>query len=85
MIHRADFQISRQWWTLTFLLFAMAAPGASTNVNWTMRSWQSDEGLPDNSVVAVEQAADGFLWVATRSGLARFVGVRFREFSAEAA
>ncbi len=85
MIHRADFQISRQWWTLTFLLFAMAAPGASTNVNWTMRSWQSDEGLPDNSVVAVEQAADGFLWVATRSGLARFDGVRFREFSAVSA
>ena len=67
---------------MIWLLLVTTAHGASTNFNWTMRSWQSDEGLPDNTVVGIEQAADGFLWVATRSGLARFDGVRFREFSA---
>ena len=41
------------------------------------RTWQSDEGLPDNLVQAITQTADGFLWVGTRSGLARFDGNQF--------
>ena len=47
-----------------------------------MRTWQTDEGLPDNNVTGVAQAADGFLWVATLGGLMRFDGARFEEFSA---
>ena len=49
--------------------------------NWSLRVWQSDEGLPDNIVEGVAQSPDGFIWVATRSGLARFDGVRFQEFA----
>jgi ligand-binding sensor domain-containing protein/signal transduction histidine kinase len=41
------------------------------------RTWQSDEGLPDNLVQAITQTADGFLWVGTRAGLARFDGTEF--------
>ncbi|HEU5397205.1 MAG TPA: two-component regulator propeller domain-containing protein, partial [Verrucomicrobiae bacterium] len=43
-------------------------------------SWQSAEGLPDNSVSGVAQTPDGYLWVATAGGLMRFDGVRFQEF-----
>lgn len=82
MVHRAELLGCRHWWTLALLIATVAACAAPANGNWTMRSWQSDEGLPDNSVVGIEQAADGFLWVATRSGLSRFDGVRFREFTA---
>jgi ligand-binding sensor domain-containing protein/signal transduction histidine kinase len=41
------------------------------------RSWSSDDGLPHNYILAVLQSQDGYLWVGTRSGLARFDGVRF--------
>ena len=44
------------------------------------RYWQEEDGLHDNSVVAVAQAPDGFLWVATTGGLAKFDGVRFQDF-----
>src|ERR1700761_4381233 len=37
----------------------------------------SDSGLPDNSVRGLAQTPDGFLWVATLNGLARFDGTRF--------
>jgi hypothetical protein len=40
---------------------------------------QSEDGLPGNTVVGVAQTPDGFLWVATASGLVRFDGVRFQE------
>ena len=48
---------------------------------WLVRTWQTDEGLPDNRVAGIIQTADGYLWVATFGGLARFDGVRFEELS----
>jgi signal transduction histidine kinase/ligand-binding sensor domain-containing protein len=44
------------------------------------RSWQIEDGLPENSVVGAVRTPDGYLWVATQQGLLRFDGVRFREF-----
>ncbi len=43
--------------------------------------WQTEQGLPENSVDAVTQTRDGYLWVGTQEGLARFDGVRFVTFS----
>ena len=82
MIRRTHSKIHCLWLASFLLLLAVAAQGAVTNTEWSARAWQSDEGLPDNNVVEIAQAGDGFLWVATRSGLARFDGVRFREFAA---
>lgn len=42
--------------------------------------WNLDEGLPQSSVNAVLQTRDGYLWLATFGGLARFDGVRFTVF-----
>ena len=44
---------------------------------YSVRVWQTDDGLPQNSVHAIAQSADGYLWVGTHEGLARFDGVRF--------
>jgi signal transduction histidine kinase/ligand-binding sensor domain-containing protein len=41
------------------------------------KAWETDDGLPHNSVATAVQTRDGFLWVATLSGLARFDGVAF--------
>jgi signal transduction histidine kinase/ligand-binding sensor domain-containing protein len=41
------------------------------------QSWQTDSGLPQNTVHAIVQGRDGFLWIATEGGLVRFDGVAF--------
>ncbi|HSY74123.1 MAG TPA: two-component regulator propeller domain-containing protein, partial [Dongiaceae bacterium] len=63
---------------------ARALDGEDTNSAanlWLTRTWQTDEGLPDNNVTGVAQAIDGHLWVATLGGLMRFDGKNFEEFS----
>ena len=42
--------------------------------------WQAESGLPQNSVLAIAQTPDGYLWLGTEEGLARFDGVRFTTF-----
>jgi signal transduction histidine kinase/ligand-binding sensor domain-containing protein len=44
---------------------------------WAVRSWRSDEGLPNNMVLGIAQTPDGYLWFATSTRVARFDGVRF--------
>ncbi len=44
------------------------------------RSWRTEAGLPHNTVNAIVQTRDGYLWIGTREGLARFDGVRFTVF-----
>lgn len=39
--------------------------------------WRQGEGLPQDRVYAIHQARDGYVWVGTRGGVARFDGVRF--------
>jgi signal transduction histidine kinase/ligand-binding sensor domain-containing protein len=59
-----------------------AEAAASTNApNYIMRVWQAENGLPQNKVTAVVQTRDGYLWVGTYSGLARFDGIRFTVFT----
>jgi ligand-binding sensor domain-containing protein/signal transduction histidine kinase len=50
---------------------------AQAAVEYSSRSWQMEDGLPHTVVQAVKQTRDGYLWVGTREGLARFDGVRF--------
>ena len=63
------------------LFVAAAACSAAVLTNGVMpygvRVWQTDDGLPQNSVYAIAQTPNGYLWVGTREGLARFDGVRF--------
>ncbi|MDB6162828.1 MAG: hypothetical protein JWL98_260, partial [Xanthomonadaceae bacterium] len=40
-------------------------------------TWDMDDGLPHNGVTRILEAKDGYLWVGTQAGLARFDGVRF--------
>lgn len=43
-------------------------------------SWTSADGLPQNTVIAIAQTDDGYLWLGTEEGLARFDGERFTTF-----
>lgn len=42
--------------------------------------WLTENGLPQNTVHSITQARDGYVWVATEEGLARFDGIRFTIF-----
>jgi ligand-binding sensor domain-containing protein len=44
-------------------------------------TWRRGDGLPQDSVNAVLQTRDGFLWLGTQEGLVRFDGVRFILFN----
>jgi ligand-binding sensor domain-containing protein len=42
--------------------------------------WHTEQGLPQNSVRSIAQTPDGYLWLATEQGLARFDGIKFTVF-----
>src|SRR5579872_1454255 len=43
------------------------------------RIWQSQQGLPQGGILQIFQTRQGYLWLATQTGLVRFDGVRFQE------
>lgn len=47
----------------------------------SIRAWQVRDGLPQNQIRAIKQTRDGYLWLATFDGLARFDGIRFVVFN----
>lgn len=65
------------------------ASSASTNVvtvsrgHWIHDRFTTEDGLPGNIVKAVVQSRDGYLWVGTEEGLARFDGRRFTRFTSD--
>jgi len=62
------------------VFLAVAATSARAEDGFVIRQWTPNEGLPTSTVNDIAQAADGYLWVATTGGLARFDGVRFQVF-----
>lgn len=47
---------------------------------YLVRNWTTVDGVPHNTVRAILQSRDGYLWMGTANGLARFDGVRFVVF-----
>jgi ligand-binding sensor domain-containing protein/two-component sensor histidine kinase len=66
---------------LLFFFVALGSARASNSVDSTdgyLRTvYTSENGLPDNRVNAIVQTENGFLWVGTDGGLARFDGYHF--------
>jgi ligand-binding sensor domain-containing protein/signal transduction histidine kinase len=56
------------------------AAGTLLRNELVVRSWGTESGLPQNTVNTITQTRDGYLWLGTRDGLARFDGVRFTVF-----
>ena len=44
---------------------------------YTLREWHETDGLPSDELTAVQQDAQGFLWIASGSALVRFDGAVF--------
>ena len=65
---------------LAFAVIVAGFVSATAAPNYFTRTWQVEQGLPQNKVTAVVQTRDGYLWAGTYNGLARFDGVRFTVF-----
>lgn len=64
------------------LVGGLKAGEVSSARGWSERHWTTEDGLPQNSVEAIVQTGDGYLWFGTLFGLARFDGARFVVFDA---
>ena len=53
---------------------------AQALTQYKMDGWQTEQGLPLNTVQTLLQTRDGYLWVGTGAGLARFDGHHFTTF-----
>jgi len=69
------------------LLFAIlaAVPARSLDPQKTIAQyahevWTTKNGLPEADVMAILQTRDGYVWVGSEEGLARFDGVTFTVF-----
>src|SRR5260370_27846692 len=69
----------------SILLIGLCSPAFALDPSlqpsqYVLDNWQIPEGLPQTSVQAIARTPDGYLWVGTQEGLARFDGVRFTPF-----
>lgn len=61
--------------SLSLVLTAQNAPG------YTVINYNSDNGLPQNSIKGMAFDSNGFLWMGTEMGVVRFDGRNFREYN----
>ncbi|PYS97808.1 MAG: hypothetical protein DMF63_18660 [Acidobacteria bacterium] len=45
-----------------------------------IKRWSTEDGIPQNTVTSIVQTRDGYIWIGTFGGLARFDGIRFTVF-----
>ncbi|MGD0859772.1 MAG: two-component regulator propeller domain-containing protein [Terracidiphilus sp.] len=71
------FAASLLGWALAGLALEPSTPLA----NYGRQTWVMENGLPQNTVQALVQTRDGFVWLGTEVGLVRFDGNGFQVFN----
>ena len=78
----------RRFRTIGLLMAASAALPSSARAAATeqapallVRNWDQSDGLPSTVVQSVARTRDGYVWLGTANGVARFDGVRFLSFN----
>ncbi len=66
-------------------LLLLGSPAAALDsrkpiTQYILDVWQTEQGLPQNTVQALLQSRSGYLWLGTQEGLVRFDGVRFQSY-----
>jgi signal transduction histidine kinase/ligand-binding sensor domain-containing protein len=70
------------WLLLLFPLAGALRAQTSTLKGYLIEGWPTERGLPQNTVTGIAQTRDGYLWISTLDGLARFDGLRFKLYKA---
>jgi signal transduction histidine kinase/ligand-binding sensor domain-containing protein len=61
-------------------LFGLALEPSTPLANYGRQTWVMENGLPQNTVQALVQTRNGFVWLGTEVGLVRFDGNEFAVF-----
>ena len=72
-----------RWLSILPLLIPAPALGldpAKTLTQYSSAVWTQQQGLPQDAIRAIAQTTDGYLWLGTDEGLARFDGYDFVVF-----
>jgi signal transduction histidine kinase/ligand-binding sensor domain-containing protein len=74
---------------LVAILCAMATAAGAIEpyrslTQYSRKVWTQAEGLPQDTITAIAQTTDGYLWLGTEEGLARFDGHEFTVFDKHA-
>ena len=67
-------------WAGALSLLGTVAAWAAAPGGYTRKLWQTQDGLPEQTVQAFAQTPDHYLWIGTTGGLLRFDGARFTLF-----
>jgi signal transduction histidine kinase/ligand-binding sensor domain-containing protein/CheY-like chemotaxis protein len=81
----SSYLMERSLWRAFFVFiglagFRLAAEPAIRDLSFATTTFSVDAGLPSNVAQALVQTRDGYIWVGTEAGLARFDGIRFLVF-----
>jgi signal transduction histidine kinase/ligand-binding sensor domain-containing protein len=68
---------------LRALSLSLAIATSAAGQSYFVKSYSSEEGLPQNQVFSIAQDTFGYMWFATAGGLSRYDGRRFRNFKKE--
>jgi len=74
---------ARRWAAVICPLLACSAAFAIAPSGFTRKVWQTQDGLPEQTVQAFAQTPDHYLWIGTTGGLLRFDGARLTVFDVE--
>ena len=61
----------------------MALDSSKNMSQYIHNIWQVEDGLPQNSIWAITQTKDGYIWLGTEEGLVRFDGISFTVFDTQ--
>lgn len=83
-LHDMVCMLRRGAWVLLALLLALPVSALERDKafsDYVVKTWGVEQGLPQISVLAITQDANGYIWLGTQAGLARFDGTRFQRYS----
>lgn len=76
----------RAWCCALLLALCALAPASALDPatdfgDYLLERWTAEDGLPQITVLTLAQDSEGYLWVGTQNGIARFDGRRFHTFN----
>jgi ligand-binding sensor domain-containing protein/signal transduction histidine kinase len=74
---------ARRWTAAVFVVLACSVVFAAAPTGFTRKVWQTQDGLPEQTVQAFAQTPDHYLWIGTTGGLLRFDGARLKIYDNE--
>lgn len=83
-LHDIERVLRRGAWLLLALALALPTSALERDKvfsDFVVNTWGIEQGLPQITVLAIAQDANGYLWLGTQAGLARFDGTRFHRYS----